>query len=154
MKSSRPRWHLIYLLLAAFDICTVGYGLYMNHHLVTRFNESVDQNRLWAEQLQGYTELGRAASAVDARVTFVTADFMTWESPQADLIFGESVLHLIEVDTADLVRKLASALRPGGQLVFTIPRDCFRNDVLFPSAFKPLRLLRNPRRGSLDAPGG
>jgi signal transduction histidine kinase/DNA-binding response OmpR family regulator len=66
MKSSRPRWHLIYLLLAAFDICTVGYGLYMNHHLVTRFNESVDQNRLWAEQLQGYTELGRAASAVDA----------------------------------------------------------------------------------------
>src|ERR1700686_2278254 len=66
MKSSRPRWHLIYLLLAVFDICTVGYGLYMNHHLVTRFNESVDQNRLWAEQLQGYTELGRAASAVDA----------------------------------------------------------------------------------------
>jgi signal transduction histidine kinase/DNA-binding response OmpR family regulator len=66
MKSSRPRWHLIYLLLAVFDIFTVGFGLYMNHHLVTRFNESVDQNRLWAEQLQEYTELGRLASAVDA----------------------------------------------------------------------------------------
>jgi signal transduction histidine kinase/DNA-binding response OmpR family regulator len=66
MKSSRPRWHLIYLLLAVFDIFTVGFGLYMNHHLVTRFNESVDQNRLWAEQLQQYTELGRLASAVDA----------------------------------------------------------------------------------------
>jgi trans-aconitate 2-methyltransferase len=73
----------------------------------------------------------KAGSAVDTRVTFVTADFMSWDSPQADLIFGESVLHLIEVDTGDLVRKLASALRPGGQLVFTIPRDCFRNDVLF-----------------------
>jgi signal transduction histidine kinase/DNA-binding response OmpR family regulator len=66
MKSSRPRWHLIYLLLAVFDIFTVGLGLYMNHHLVTLFNESVDQNRLWAEQLQQYTELGRMASAVDA----------------------------------------------------------------------------------------
>ncbi|HEY3770057.1 MAG TPA: ATP-binding protein, partial [Candidatus Angelobacter sp.] len=66
MKSSRPRWHVIYLLLAVFDILTVGFGLYMNHHLVTRFNESVDQNRLWAEQLQQYTELGRMASAVDA----------------------------------------------------------------------------------------
>src|ERR1700753_2864608 len=66
MKSSRPRWHVIYLLLAVFDIFTVGFGLYMNHHLVTRFNESVDQNRLWAEQLQQYTELGRLASAVDA----------------------------------------------------------------------------------------
>jgi signal transduction histidine kinase/DNA-binding response OmpR family regulator len=66
MKSSRPRWHVIYLLLAVFDILTVGFGLYMNHHLVTRFSESVDQNRLWAEQLQQYTELGRLASAVDA----------------------------------------------------------------------------------------
>jgi trans-aconitate 2-methyltransferase len=73
----------------------------------------------------------KAGSALDGRVTFVTADFMRWQSPQADLIFGESVLHLIEVNTADLIQKLASALRPGGQLVFTIPRDCVRNDLLF-----------------------
>lgn len=66
MKSSRPRWHVIYLLLALFDIFTVCCGLYMNHNLVARFNESVNQNRVWAEQLQQYTELGRLASAVDA----------------------------------------------------------------------------------------
>lgn len=73
----------------------------------------------------------KGGSAVNKRVNFVTADFMKWDGPQADLIFGESVLHLIEVDTSDLVRKLANALRPGGQLVFTIPRACIRNDVLF-----------------------
>ena len=73
----------------------------------------------------------RKDTAAGARVRFVAADFMRWSSPQADLLFGESVLHLIEVDTADLVRKLASVLRPGGQLVFTIPRDCLRNDILF-----------------------
>ncbi len=66
VKSPRPRWHLIYLLLAVFDICTVALGLSMNHSLVARFNESVDQNRFWARQLQGYNELGRLASAVDA----------------------------------------------------------------------------------------
>src|SRR6267142_1887029 len=66
LKSSRPRWHLLYLLLAVFDICTVALGLYMNHSLVARFNESVDQNRFWAKQLQDYNELGRLASAVDA----------------------------------------------------------------------------------------
>src|SRR5258708_5614276 len=66
LKSPRPRWHLIYLLLAVFDICTVALGLSMNHSLVARFNESVDQNRFWARQLQGYNDLGRLASAVDA----------------------------------------------------------------------------------------
>jgi len=73
----------------------------------------------------------KAGSALETRVTFVTADFMRWQSPEADLIFGESVLHLIEANTADLIQKLTSSLRPGGQLVFTIPRDCVRNDVLF-----------------------
>jgi signal transduction histidine kinase/DNA-binding response OmpR family regulator len=66
MKSTRPRWQLIYLMLAVLDISTVFFGLYLNHYLVGQFSNSVDQNRLWAEQLQSYTELGRLASAVDA----------------------------------------------------------------------------------------
>jgi two-component system, sensor histidine kinase and response regulator len=66
MKALRSRWYLIYLVLAILDISTVAFGLYMNHHLVARFSGSVDQDRLWAQQLQKYNELGRLASAVDA----------------------------------------------------------------------------------------
>ncbi|CAL78885.1 Hypothetical protein; putative SAM-dependent methyltransferase domain protein [Bradyrhizobium sp. ORS 278] len=65
------------------------------------------------------------------RVTFVASDFMNWQGPQADLIFAESVLHLVVADTDRLVERLASTLRAGGQLVFTIPRDCLRNHALF-----------------------
>ena len=66
MKSTRPRWQLIYLMVAVLDISTVVFGLYLNHRLVWQFNNSVDQNQFWAEQLQSYTDLGRLASAVDA----------------------------------------------------------------------------------------
>ncbi|WP_316229337.1 class I SAM-dependent methyltransferase [Bradyrhizobium sp. SZCCHNR1070] len=76
-------------------------------------------------------ERAKAESGVDKRVSFETADFMRWQGPQVDLIFGESVLHLVEADSSQLAEKLANTLRPGGQLVFTIPRDCFRNDILF-----------------------
>jgi SAM-dependent methyltransferase len=76
-------------------------------------------------------EAARAASRVADRVSFVATDFMTWPCQQADLVFSQSVLHLINGDTVKLVEKLANAVRPGGLLVFTMPRACVRNDLLF-----------------------
>jgi trans-aconitate 2-methyltransferase len=73
----------------------------------------------------------KAATAAGARVEFVAADFMTWPCPQADLLFCQSALHLIEADTSQLVQRLAQAVKPGGVLAFTMPRACARNHALF-----------------------
>jgi trans-aconitate 2-methyltransferase len=47
------------------------------------------------------------------------------------LLFCQSVLHLIEADTSQLVQRLAHAVKPGGVLVFTMPRASARNHALF-----------------------
>jgi trans-aconitate 2-methyltransferase len=73
----------------------------------------------------------RAVSDVRDRVRFEVADIMTSDCPQADLVFCQSVLHLVQGDTRQLAERIARAVRPGGQLVFTMPRSCFRNDLLF-----------------------
>jgi trans-aconitate 2-methyltransferase len=73
----------------------------------------------------------KAANAAGDRVEFVAADFMTWPCPHADLLFCQSVLHLIEADTFQLVQRLAWAIKAGGVLAFTMPRACARNHALF-----------------------
>jgi trans-aconitate 2-methyltransferase len=76
-------------------------------------------------------DAARAASDIGDRVSFEVADIMTSACPQADLVFCQSVLHLVQGDTRQLVERIARVVRPGGQLVFTMPRTCFRNDLLF-----------------------
>jgi len=61
-----PRWHLIYYLLAAFDILTISGGLYLNHLIMTIYVDSVSVNQAWATRLAGIDELRNLTIAVNA----------------------------------------------------------------------------------------
>ncbi len=61
-----PRWHLIYFVLAGFDLVTISVSLYLNHRLVGIYTESVEQNQEWAERLDRYSTLGQTANEVNA----------------------------------------------------------------------------------------
>lgn len=62
----RPRWHLVYYLLAAFDIVTVSGSLYLNHQIMAIYSGSVDVNQQWATRLAGFSTLGHLAISVNA----------------------------------------------------------------------------------------
>ena len=66
LTSIQPKWHLIYFVLAAFDILTISGSLFLNHQMMDIYSESVDINQQWADRLARYSELGQIASAVNA----------------------------------------------------------------------------------------
>jgi signal transduction histidine kinase len=61
-----PKWHLIYYLLAFFDLATVSGSLYLNHQIMAIYTNSVDVNQRWAGRLAGLGDLGQLAGAVNA----------------------------------------------------------------------------------------
>ncbi|TME39526.1 MAG: PAS domain S-box protein [Chloroflexi bacterium] len=65
-RSSRPKWHRLYYLLAAFDLITVVLSLGLNHQTRNTFAGSVAVNQVWSQRLADYSELGQLAGAVDA----------------------------------------------------------------------------------------
>ncbi|MCY7324173.1 MAG: hypothetical protein LH660_20815, partial [Phormidesmis sp. CAN_BIN36] len=65
-RRSKPRWHLVYYLLAVFDLLTVATSLYLNHRLMDSYATSVEVNQVWAERLQTYSDLAQKASEVNA----------------------------------------------------------------------------------------
>lgn len=66
-KASRPvRWHVIYYLLAAFDLCTIAGSLYLSHQVMEIFRSSVEVNQHWAAKLSDLSDIASAAGAVDA----------------------------------------------------------------------------------------
>jgi two-component system sensor histidine kinase/response regulator len=62
----RSRWHVAFLFLAAFNLVTALGSLYLSHQLAYIHEESVDQNRRWAERLGTFADLGPLAGAVNA----------------------------------------------------------------------------------------
>ncbi len=64
--STRPKWHLVYFVLAAFDLITVSAGLYLNHRLMDIYTQSVAVNQQWAHRLGQYSDLAQQAGAVNA----------------------------------------------------------------------------------------
>lgn len=57
-----PRWHLVYYLLAAFDIVAISFSIFLNHLIMQEFSHSIDINRQWSDRLGAYTELGIRAT--------------------------------------------------------------------------------------------
>ncbi len=43
-KLGPRRWHLVYYLLAAFDLLTVSLSLYLNHRIMAIYTDSVNLN--------------------------------------------------------------------------------------------------------------
>ena len=63
----RPvKWHVVYYLLAAFDLVAITGSLYLGHQVMSIFRESVDVNQTWADRLADLSEIGTAAGAVNA----------------------------------------------------------------------------------------
>ncbi len=65
-KIRKPRWHLIYYVLAAFDLVTISGSLWLNHEIMGVYTNSVDVNKELAEIQGRFIDLGRRASAVNA----------------------------------------------------------------------------------------
>ncbi|MCP2728685.1 response regulator [Limnofasciculus baicalensis] len=63
---ARPKWHLIYYVLAIFDIFTISASLYLNHQITANYAKSVEINQQWSQRLHQYSELGQLAGAVNA----------------------------------------------------------------------------------------
>ena len=64
--SQRARIHHVYYLLAAFDLCAIGGGIYLTHKLTQLYVESVSVNQNWAGHIKDLSTLGNIAQAVDA----------------------------------------------------------------------------------------
>lgn len=65
-RQNQPRWHLLYFVLAGFDLITVSAGLYLGHHVRGMYRRSVDVNHAWVVRSHRYSDLGRFAAAVNA----------------------------------------------------------------------------------------
>ncbi|MCA9213063.1 MAG: PAS domain-containing protein [Planctomycetales bacterium] len=109
---SRPRWHLLYFVLAAFDVLTVSGSLYLNHSLKSSFAESVAINRQWAERLGVYASLAELATEVNmpGNEVFDTMDVPTeLAEQQVALDRFQSVLSQARNDLRDNVDVVEAA---------------------------------------------
>jgi signal transduction histidine kinase/AmiR/NasT family two-component response regulator len=66
IPQQRARWHLIYYVLAAFDVLTVSGSLYLNHEVMGIYGGSVRVNQEWASRLGNFSDLGDLAQRVNA----------------------------------------------------------------------------------------
>jgi hypothetical protein len=62
----RWQWYRVYYALAAFDLLTIGFSLYVNHQLTSLYSASVAVNREWTTRLGSYAELAGLAQVVNA----------------------------------------------------------------------------------------
>jgi hypothetical protein len=65
-RERRPKWHLLYYVLAAIAVLTICGSLYLNHAVRLIHQDSVAVNQEWAEQHSNLLELANLAQAVNA----------------------------------------------------------------------------------------
>ena len=76
LARQRHQWHLLYYVLAAFNLLTVGFTLRLNHQMQEAFARSVEVSTAWERRLKDYGDLITIAQAVQARCNnvFITRD--------------------------------------------------------------------------------
>lgn len=65
-KPSRPKWHMLYFVLAAFDLATICLSLYLSHTILGIYTNSVEVNHEWVTRRRSYSALRSLASEVNA----------------------------------------------------------------------------------------
>ena len=75
----RPKWHLVYYLLAAFDVITICTTLFLTHQIIENYSAAIATNRVWTAALDRSAELAKLAGAVNApgNDVFETHDVQT-----------------------------------------------------------------------------
>jgi signal transduction histidine kinase/ActR/RegA family two-component response regulator len=63
---SRPKWYLLYYLLAALDVVTVLASLTLNYSMMQIYVDSVATSQQWENREHEFAELAEAARAVNA----------------------------------------------------------------------------------------
>jgi PAS domain S-box-containing protein len=66
MARPRIRWHVVYYLLAAFDVLTVTASLELSRRVLGIYMRSVAQSQEWAGHMEAYSNLQRMAAEVNA----------------------------------------------------------------------------------------
>ncbi|MFQ5501380.1 MAG: ATP-binding protein [Phycisphaerae bacterium] len=77
-----PKWHYLYFILAAFDLVTVTFSLFVTHSLMEVYSSSVDTNHIWADRLRRYSHLALMAADVNAPGNDV------FETPDVEVMSG------------------------------------------------------------------
>ncbi len=62
--SRAPKWHVVYSLLALFDVLVVGAGLLYIRSIVHSYNSSVASNDVWSDRQARIISVERAAAAL------------------------------------------------------------------------------------------
>src|ERR1043166_7920490 len=65
-KPRQKRWHLLYFVLAAFNILTIGLSFSLNNRLLAIHGQSVHFNQKWAHRMKQFSDLGTLAGSVNA----------------------------------------------------------------------------------------
>jgi len=65
-RERRPKWHLLYYVLAAIVTLTICGSLYLNHSVREIYQQSVAVNQEWAQRHSRLLELAQLAQAVNA----------------------------------------------------------------------------------------
>ena len=66
IRKAMPRWRLVYLALAAFNLLTILSSMVITHNLIALHTRSVDLNNVWAQRMADINQLGYLAEAVNA----------------------------------------------------------------------------------------
>jgi len=69
-----PKWHLVYSLLALFDVLVVGIGLVYVHSIVQRYNDSVATTQQWEVRIDQVAALEDAATRMSVAITTALAE--------------------------------------------------------------------------------
>ena len=95
-----PRWHLVYLALAAFDLLTVLISLSLSHNLMAVYTRSVEVNTEWAQRVSAISHLGDLAQAANApgNDIFDTHDLPA-ERARRDVAVAAFDKHLVAVES-------------------------------------------------------
>src|SRR6188472_4064223 len=111
----RIPWHVIYYVLAAFDVFTVSASLYLSARLLDIYHRSVAQNQEWARHLDEYTSLQTLAAQVNApgndlfesQNVALEADRTSRAREAFDAEMAHLRRHLVEVHPAESQKMLA-----------------------------------------------
>ena len=107
-RERRPKWHLLYYVLAALVTLTICGSLYLNHSVRQIYQESVAVNQEWAQRHSRLLELAQLAQDVNAPGNDVFDDHdVEKERPLRDAALAKFEAALVQL-RQELVSKPAT----------------------------------------------